>query len=175
MTTVATRWLEVAGSYTFLDVRLQDYTTARIDSSGTSREVSFSGRRMPAVPRQRVAGAAQVSPVRALELGMEVEWQGIVYVETSNAREGVWHVRPQPDAPVQQVPFRALPARMVVRLNATYRVGAATFFGGVDNVTNQRYAANVAANESVGRFYLPASPRSASLGVSVSAARLPKP
>jgi iron complex outermembrane receptor protein len=166
--------LEVAGSYTLLDLRLEDYTTTRLDSSGTSRELNFSGRRMPAVPRQRLTGTAQLRPVPALTLGIEVEWQDVVYVETGNARRGVWYVRRRSDAPVQQVPFAALPARTLAHLHAAYRVGAATFFGTVANVTNRRYAGNVAANESFGRFYFPASPRSASFGLRIAAAHLPK-
>ena len=166
--------LEVSGSYALLDMRLQDYTTTRMDSSGTSRAVNFAGRRMPAVPRQRLTGTVQARPVRALTLGIEVEWQDVVYVETSNVRDGVWYVRRQPNGPVQQVPFGALPARTLARLSAAYQLGAATLFGGVDNVTNQRYAGNVAANDALGRFYFPASPRSVSVGLSITAAHLPK-
>ena len=129
---------------------------------------------MPAVPQQRLTGAVQARPVPALVLGAEVEWQDVVYVETSNVRQGVWYVRGQPDAPVQQVPFGALPARALARLSAAYQLGTATVFGGVDNVTNQRYAGNVAANDALGRFYFPGSPRSASVGLSIAAAHLPK-
>jgi iron complex outermembrane receptor protein len=167
---VASRWLDVESSYALLDMRLQDYTTARVDSTGASRAISLSGRRMPAVPRQRFTVGAQVRPLSGLELHVTVEWQDVVYVETSDAREGVWYVQAQPGAPVQRVPFRALPAHAVTHLGAAYRFGAATIFGGVENVMNQRYAGNVAANDTFGRFYFPASPRSASLGVSVTAA-----
>jgi iron complex outermembrane receptor protein len=168
---VVSRRLEVESSYALLDMRLQDYATARVDSTGASNTVDLSGRRMPAVPRQRFTLGAQVRPLSELELHVAVEWQDVVFVETSDAREGVWYVQPQPGAPVQRVPFRALPAHMVTHVDAAYRFGAATIFGGVQNVTNQRYAGTVAANDTFGRFYFPASPRSASLGMSVTAPR----
>lgn len=165
---LATPWLDLGASYTFLDLRLQDYTTSVLDSAGAREEVDFSGKRLPAVPRQRVTGEAQARPLNRLSLGVQVEWQGVVYVETSNADQGIWYFQLEPHGPVQQVPFRAVPARALVHLNAAYRLGAATLFGRVENLFGERYAGSVRANEIFGRFYEAGSPRWGSLGLTLS-------
>ena len=95
-----------------------------------------------------------------------MEWQGVVFVETGNARRGIWYVQTAPDGPVQGVPFRAVPARALVHLNAAYRLGPATLFGVVENLFGLRYAGNVVANEFLGRFYEPGPPVSVAIGFS---------
>jgi iron complex outermembrane receptor protein len=163
-----TRQVELLASYTFLDLRLQDYTSASLDSTGTFREVDFRDKLLPAVPRQRLTSETRISPLPALDLGVQLEWQGLTYVESSNAEAGVWYFRSQAGAPVQQVPFRAVSARTLLHMNAAWRWGAATLFGSVENVFGLRYVGNVMANESTGRFYESGSPASVSLGVSLT-------
>lgn len=162
---LATPWLDLGASYAFLDLRLRDYTTFVLDSDGAREEVDLSGRRLPAVPSHRVTSEAQVRPLGRLNLGVQLEWQGVLYVETSNAKHGTWYFRPQPGAPVQQVPFRAVPARALVHLNAAFRLGPVTLFGRVDNLFGERYTGTVRANESFGRFYEPGSPGWVSVGL----------
>ncbi len=99
---------------------------------------------------------------------MQIEWQSVVYVETGNADAGTWYFRPQPGAPVQQVPFRAVPARALVHLNAAWRLGPATLFGSVENLFGLRYAGTVVANEAAGRFYEAGPPTSVSLGLQLT-------
>ena len=169
ITALATPWLDLGAGYTFLDIRLTDYTTSVLDAAGTLQVVDFSGKRMPAVPRHRITGDVQIRPLARLDLGAQVEWQGVVYVETANADEGTWYFQIQPGGPVQQVPFRAVPARALVHLNAAYRLGPATLFGNIENLFGLRYAGNVVANEVFGRFYEPGPPAWASLGLSLAA------
>lgn len=160
-----TRRLEVAASYAFLDLRLREYRSIVLDSTGAPREVDFGGKLLPAVPRHRVTGEARVRPTARADLGVQVEWQSIVYVETGNAKAGTWYFQPAPGAPVQSVPFRAVPARALVHLNGAWRLGAVTLFGSVENLFGLAYTGSVVANEFAGRFYEPGSPRWGSLGL----------
>ncbi len=155
--------LNLAATYTFLDLRLQDYTSAVLDSTGTPQDVDFGGKVLPAVPRHRLTAEVRVTPLSALDLGVQVEWQGVVYVETSNARAGTWYFGPR--GAVQQVPFRAVPARALLHLNAAWQLGSATLFGSVENLFGLNYAGNVVANETFGRFYEAGPPATVSVGL----------
>lgn len=165
MTGRVTRHVELVSSYSFLDLRLLDYTSAVLDSTGTFQEVDFGGKLLPAVPRHRLAGEVRASPLAALDLGVQMEWQSVAYVETRNASSGIWYFRLQPGAPVERVPFRSVPARTLVHLNGSWRLGRATLFANVENLFRLRYAGNVVANESAGRFYEAGSPAWASVGL----------
>lgn len=160
--------LDLVASYTFLDLRLRDYTSEVLDSAGISHDVDFSGKLLPAVPRHRVTAEVRIHPLGAADLGAEVEWQSIVYVETGNAKVGTWYYRMGEGAPLQQVPFRAVPARALVHLNAAWRVGPATLLGTVENLFGLRYAGTVEPNEGFGRYYEAGSPASVSVGVRVT-------
>jgi hypothetical protein len=109
-----------------------------------------------------------VSLLPALNLGVQVEWQSVVYVESGNAIAGIWYFRPQPAAPVQQVPFRALPARALLHLNTAWRLGPATLFGSVENLFGLRHVGSVVANENAGRFYEAGPPATVSVGLSLT-------
>ena len=102
----------------------------------------------------------------ALDLGLQVEWQSVVYVESGNAKEGIWYFGA--GASVQQVPFRSVPARALLHFNAAWQLGPATLFGSVENLLGLRYAGTVLANESAGRFYESGSPTSVSVGLSLT-------
>ncbi|MFL5490709.1 MAG: TonB-dependent receptor domain-containing protein [Gemmatimonadales bacterium] len=167
VTARATEQIELAASYTFLDLRLQDYTSAVLDSTGAVRQVDFSGKLMPGVPRDRVTGEVRLSPVAALDLGVQLEWQSLTYVETGNAAAGLWYFQ-SPAGALQQVAFRAAPARTLVHLNAAWRVGPATVLGSVENLFGLGYPGNIVANESLGRFYEAGSPGLVSLGLRVT-------
>lgn len=166
VTARATRDVELAASYSFLDLRMQDYTSFVPDSTGTPRETDFAGKLLPGVPKHRLTGEVRVRPLPPLDLGVQVEWQGVVYVESGNADVGTWYV---PGAPVQRVPFRAVPSRALVHLNAAWRLGPATMFGSVENLFGLEYAGNILANEAAGRFYEAGSPASISVGLSLTA------
>jgi iron complex outermembrane recepter protein len=165
---LATPWLDLAAGYAFLDLRLTDYTSSVLDAAGSARMVDFSGKRMPAVPKHRITGDARIRPLAGLSLGVQVEWQGVVYVESGNADRGIWYFQTQPGGAVQQVPFRAVPARTLVHLHGDLRLGPATVFARTENVLGQKHAAVVRANESSGRFYEPGPPAWASLGLSLA-------
>jgi iron complex outermembrane receptor protein len=161
--------LDLAATYTLLDLRLLDYTSAVLDSTGTPRAVDFAGKLLPAVPSHRLTGEARVRPLAALDLGVQVEWQSVVYVETGNATAGTWYFRLQPPpAPLQQVPFRAVPARALLHLNAAWRLGPATLFGGVENLFGLRHVGSVVANENSGRFYEAGPPATVSVGIKLA-------
>ena len=168
VTARASQRLELAASYTFLDLRLRDFTSRVLDSTGTPQDKDFSGKLLPAVPRHRATAEARVRPSAAMDLGVQVEWQSVVYVETSNAKAGTWYFQPEPGAPVQGVPFRAVPPRALVHLNAAWRLGPATLFGSVENLFGLRYAGTIEANEFLGRFYEAGTPSAVSLGVKLT-------
>jgi iron complex outermembrane recepter protein len=168
VTVRASRHVELVAGYTFLDPRMQEYASAVLDSTGMLQPVDFSGKLLPGVPRHRLTGEVRVSPVADLDFGVQVEWQSIVYVESSNADTGIWYFQPLPGAPVEQVPFRAVPGRALVHLNAAWRLGPATLFGTVENLFGLRYAGTVLANELLGRFYEAGPPSCVSVGLRVS-------
>jgi hypothetical protein len=156
-------------SYSFLDLRLRDYATALLDSTGALRPVDFHDKLVPAVPSHRLTGEARVRPLPALDLGVQVEWQSVVHVETGNSDAGTWFFRPQPGAPLQRVSFRAVPSRTLLHLNGALHFGPSTVFASVENLFGRRYAGNVVANEMFGRFYEAGSPTSLSVGLALSA------
>jgi outer membrane receptor for Fe3+-dicitrate len=164
VTTRPSSRLELGASYTFLDLRFQDYTSLVTDSTGIARSVDLSGKLLPAVPRHRATAEARFHPWAAVDLGVQVEWQSIVYVETGNAVAGTWYFQPEPGAPVERVPFRALPARALVHLDAGWHVGPATLVMSVENLFGVRYAGTIEPNEAFGRFYEAGPPASVSLG-----------
>ncbi len=175
VTARASRHVELVASYTFLDLRLQDYTSVVLDSRGTLQPVDFSGKLLPGVPRHRLTGEVRLSPLPVLDLGVQIEWQSVVYVESGNADAGIWYVRPPPPSPVQQVAFRAIPARGLVHFNAAWQQGPATLFGSVENLFGLRYAGTVLANETLGRFYEAGSPALVSVGLSLKTRSSPAP
>jgi iron complex outermembrane receptor protein len=160
--------LELGASYTFLDLRLQEYTSTVLDSTGDSLAVDFGGKLLPGVPRHRVTAEVHLRPLAALDFGVQVEWQSIVYVETSNAKQGTWYFQPAPGAPVEAVPFRAVPARALVHLDAAWRLGPAVLFGSVENLFGLRYAGTLEPNESSGQFYEAGPPTTVSVGLSLT-------
>ena len=161
----ASNRLDLAATYALLDLRLLDYTSDVLDSTGTPRAIDFAGKLLPAVPRHRLTGDARVRPLPDLDLGVQLEWQSVVHVESGNAIAGIWYFRQQPAAPVQQVPFRAVPARALLHLNIAWRLGPATLFGGVENVFGLRHVGSVVANENAGRFYEAGPPATVSVGI----------
>jgi outer membrane receptor for Fe3+-dicitrate len=168
VTAHATDQVELLAGYTFLDIRLRNYKSFDFASNGTFQEIDFAGKLLPAVPRHRFTSEARFSPVTTLDFGVQLEWQGTVYVETSNADAGIWYFQSQPGGPVQQVPFRAVPARALVHLNTAWRFGPATFFGNVENLFGRKHAGNVVATESFGRFYESGTPASVAIGLRVN-------
>jgi len=148
-----------------LDLRLRDYTSAVLNSTGTLDTVDFGGKLLPAVPQHRFTAEARVNPLSALDLGVQVEWQSVVYVETGNAAAGTWYFQAQTGGPVQQVPFRAVPARALLHLNAAWQLGSATLFGSVENLLGTKFAGSISSNEPFGRFYELGSPATISVGL----------
>jgi len=171
LTFLAAPEVDVGAGYTLLDLRLQDYETRVLDATGDHRTVDYSGKRLPAVPAHRFTGELRVRPRAGLELGTTVEWQSVVYVETSNAKHGTLYVADPAGGPPRAVPFRAVPARALVHLDASLRLGPTTLFGRLENLFGSTHAGNVLANDNNGRFYEPGSPASVSLGLGVATAR----
>ncbi len=167
VTARVTDQVDLAATYTFLDLRLQRYSSAALDSTGALSQVDFAGKLLPGVPRHRLTGEARLSPLPVLDFGLQLEWQGVVYVETGNADAGVWHYQTQAGG-LQQVAFRAAPARALVHLSGEWRIGPATLLGSIENVLALRYVGNVVANEILGRFYEAGPPRSVALGLKVT-------
>ena len=158
--------IELVAGYTFLDLRLRDYTSAVLDATGTLRPVDFAGKLLPAVPQapahRRGPRSARGCP-GPRRAGRVAERR----VRRDRQRRCGHLVLPvtEPGAGVEQVPFRAVPARALVHLNAAWRLGPATLFGSVENLFGLRYAGTVVANEILGRFYEAGPPASVSLGL----------
>ena len=167
--------LDLAATYTFLDLRLRDYHSAVLNSTGGLDSVDFGGKVLPAVPQHRFTAEARVNPLSGLDLGVQIEWQSVVYVETSNADAGIWYFQTGTGGPVQQVPFRAVPARALLHLNAAWQLGSATLFGSVENLFGLKYAGSISSNEPLGRFYELGSPAAISVGLSVKTHSSPVP
>ncbi len=174
VTALPTPWLHVSAGYAFLEMELTDYTTFILNSAGVREEADYSGKRMPAVPRHRITTEAQLRMLDRIRLGLQGEWQGIVYVETGNRRRGTWYFQEAPGQPPQQVPFSAVPARALFHLNGDLRMGPATVFARLENLFGEKYVGNVVANESQARFYDPGTPASVSVGVSLTGSRSPQ-
>jgi iron complex outermembrane receptor protein len=174
VTAYASRRLELRAGYTFLDLRMRDYTSVILDSTGAPRPVDFGGKLLPAVPQHRLTGELRVHPAPAVDIGAQVEWQSVVYVESGNARAGTWYFRAGTGAPLQAVPFHAVPARALVHLDADWRLGPASLVAGVENLFGTRYAGTIEPNESFGRFYEAGPPATVSLGLRLTG-RTPPP
>ncbi len=165
MATVA-RWLAVSGTYTFSDFRLLDYVPSVTDSAGVSRPADQSGNLLPAVPQNRVTLGIQARPVRGLSVGLQLEWQSLMYVESGNELSGTVYIKPGPR--VIAIPFNAVPARALVQLNAQYQLGPVGLFGTVENLFGITYVGNVVANATNGAFYEAGPGTWVSLGARVS-------
>jgi iron complex outermembrane recepter protein len=158
-----TRWLSLSGTYAYSDFRLLDYVTNVTDSAGGQRPVDESGNILPAVPQNRVTVAVQAQPLRGLSIGLQVEWQSLMYVESGNQLSGTVYFKPGPV--VLGIPFSAVPARALVALNAQYQVGPVGLFGAVENLFGISYVGNVVANAGNGAFYEAGPGRWITIGV----------
>ena len=172
LTALATDWLELFGSYTYSDFKLLEYRDQVTGPSGMPDTVDFSGNRMPGIPRHRVTGEVRLRPVSPLEVSVQLEWQGTMYVETGNVEAGTVYFDPDGPgnpAPTRAIPFRSVPARALVHLAARWQAGPVGVFGGVENALGTRVTAAVVANDATGRFYEPGPGAVLTLGVSFAA------
>jgi len=165
VTARATTWLEVFGSYTFSDFRLQEFETDVRGPGGTITTVDYSGNLLPGIPAHRVTAEARVRPARTLEASAQFEWQSAMFVETGNRDEGVWYSSVAPNG----VPFRSVPSRAAVHLGARWQPGLVGVFGSVENLFGTRFAASILANDAAGRFYEPGPGTVLTIGLSLAA------
>jgi iron complex outermembrane receptor protein len=164
---LATRWLELAAGYTWFDYTFTSYETTVVNASGQSVPVDYSGRKLPGLPSSRVVGEARLHPWPALQGSVQFEWQGRMFVESSNATEGTVYV--QAGSTVTAVPFRAVPARALVHLGVQWQPGPVGLFGSVENLFGTQYVATVIVNDGTGRFYESGPGTVVTLGMRVSA------
>jgi iron complex outermembrane receptor protein len=168
-TALLTPWLDLVGSYTFTDAKLQDYQSLVVDANGQNVLTDFSGNRLPGVPQHRLTGEFRVRPLRHLQASIGAEWQSKLYVDNANADQGLVYFKPFGPGPVQAIPYAAVPAWAIVHLSASYAFGPATFTASVENLFDDRYTANVTINDGQGRFYSAGAGRFLSLGVTLAA------
>lgn len=157
-------WLDLSATYTFFDLRVLEYKTSVLTAAGTFEEVDYSGNLLPGVPRHRFTALSRVRPARNLDLGAQLEWQGQVFVESGNAEAGLTYVGP-PGTPPLAVPFRAVPSRALVHLDALWQVGPLGVFASAGNVFGLVHVANVIVNDLTGRYYEPGAGRVFSAGI----------
>jgi iron complex outermembrane receptor protein len=98
---------------------------------------------------------------------VQLEWQDRVFVDNANSVEGTTYVPVRGGAVA--VPFRAVPARALLHVNAAWQVGGVGLFASVENVLDARYAGALLINDAQGRFYEAGAGRWLTLGVSVAA------
>lgn len=164
LTATILSWLELSASYAYSDFRLQDFTNLVRDSANQIIPVDQSGSMLPAVPQNRVTAEARLRPVTGLLLGMQFEWQSLMYVETGNQQSGiVYAFSPGPVA--RPVPFRAVPPRVLMQLNAQLQLSNFQIFATIQNLFGITYVGNVLPNAPNGAFYEAGSGRWVSLGV----------
>jgi outer membrane receptor for Fe3+-dicitrate len=165
--TNVTRWLDVLATYTFSDFRLLDYTPDVRDSTGASQPVDMSGNLLPAVPQNRVTLGLDIRPMHGLSVGVRVEWQSQMFVDSENSESGTVYFKRTPTSPVVPVAFSAVPPRTLVELNAHYQAGVINIFGTIENLFGITYVGNVVANAVNGAFYEAGPGRWVSVGVRV--------
>jgi iron complex outermembrane receptor protein len=165
VTAIATKWLEVYGSYTFSDFRLQDFETDVQGEGGTITTVDYSGNVLPGIPAHRITGEARVRAAGTVEASVQLEWQSAMFVETGNRDAGTWYSAVAPNG----VPFRSVPARAAVHLGARWQPGPLGVFGSVENLFGTRFAASILANDAAGRFYEPGPGTVLTIGLSLAA------
>ena len=168
-TALLTSWLDLVGSYTFTDAKLQDYQSQVVDANGQNVLTDFSGNRLPGVPQHRLTGEFRVRPLPRLQASIGAEWQSKLYVDNANADDGLVYFKPFGPGAVEAVPYRAVPAWAIVHLSASYALGPATFTASVENLFDDRYTANVTINDGTGRFYSAGAGRFLSVGVTLAA------
>jgi hypothetical protein len=109
--------------------------------------VEYSGKQVPGLPRHRFTLMTRVRPMRSLDLGAQLEWQGSAFVETGNQDSGTTYVvAGQVGAPPVSVPFRSVPARALVHLDAMVRAGPFWLFLSLENLFGLEYTANIIVN-----------------------------
>jgi iron complex outermembrane receptor protein len=153
-------------SYTLSHLKLLDYHSTVLDASGTLVDVDFSGKLLPGVPRHRLTGMLRAHLMRRLDLGVQVEWQSVVYVESGNEMAGTMYAGAPGATPVA-VPFRAVPARTLTSMDASWAAGPITLLAGVENLSGVRYTGSVIVNDLAGRFYEPGPGRTLFAGVRI--------
>jgi len=165
---LAARWLDISATYTFSDFRLFDYATYTLDSAGATVPVVYNNKQMPTIPQSRITADVVTRPLPPLSLGLQFEWQSQMYVETGNQEQGITYFHPPGSSTLVAVPFRAVPARALIQLNARYQAGPVGVFGSVDNLFGTVYTANVVANDLSGAYYEAGSGTWVSIGASVT-------
>ncbi len=136
------------------------------DSTGALQPVDMAGNLLPAVPQNRLTFGVDVRPVRGLSVGVRVEWQSQMFVDSENSESGTVYYLGRDG--LTAVPFSAVPARTLVELNAHYQAGVINMFGTIENLFGITYVGNVVANAVNGAFYEAGPGRWVTLGVRVA-------
>lgn len=160
----------VGASYTFSDFTLLDFTGTVVNAQGQNVVTDFAGKKLPGVPKHRVAAEVRVRPVDGLSLGMTAEYQSEIFVDNANTTSGTLYVRGfGPNAPVAQIPFGAVDGYGLIHLAASYRLRGQTLFVNVENLLDTRYVGSATLNSANGRFYSTGAGRYVAAGVTLSA------
>jgi iron complex outermembrane receptor protein len=166
-TALVAGWLDVAAAYAYTDYRFVDFTSFVPGPTGQREEQDYGGNRLPGLPAHRASAEARLRPAGGVRATVQVEWQDRVFVENANLVEGTTYVPVRGGAVA--VPFRAVPARALLHVNAAWQLGGIGLFASVENVLDARYAGSLLINDAQGRFYEAGAGRWLTLGVSVAA------
>ena len=165
-----TPWLDARGTYTFSDHVFEQYLTTLTGPAYTTVSYDAANNRVPGIARHRAVLELRLAPRDNVGISLWGEGQGGIPVDVTNASSGVVYQRTSAAsaAPAgRAIPFNALTRTLIIHAAATWRIGDATLFAQLENLTDTRWASNLTINASNGRFYYPAPPRSLSAGLSV--------
>lgn len=144
---LALRYAPSFGLYAESALTVGRYTLARFqDDQG-----DHAGNRLPGMPRHLLNARLGFSAAEHGRLFLEGRYRGALYADNANTVEE--------------------PAVFLLNLRATTSLQLAThtftLYGGVNNLLDAAYSANVRVNASYGRTFEPASPRGGYIGLSL--------
>ena len=113
--------------------------------------VDLSNKRLPGVPQDVLNVELRYRPVEDLELALDTRYYDRFFTDNSNTATS-------PSATV---------SRLRVDYGHSHRQWQIDFFGGINNLFNERYHSNIRLNANAERFYEPAPKRHAYLGMNL--------
>lgn len=140
--------LAVLVAYTLSDFRFREFRTAT---------ATFDGNRLPGVPRHFLHGSVRYDAPLGFWIAVDNTYASEVYVDDANT------------AALRTRPWNVAGGR----IGWSGRVGPwrVAPFAGVLNALDERYAGSVVVNAAFGRYYEPAPPRNAYVGLEIRPAR----
>ena len=135
-------WATFVSSYTYGDYTFRDFQT---------EDGSFDGNRIPGVPEHHLYTSGQITSSRGLWVALDNRTASGMFADDANEAEvDGWSI-------------------FDVRVGWDGTVGGWSIepFGGIRNLFNERYIESAVVNAGFGRFFEPAPPRNAYVGLGI--------